>query len=86
MADDREMPRPFDVRTIRYLVRLMSQHDLSEINLAEGDKRIRIRRGPRVVQTAAPTASLAPAPHPAAPAPRRRRRRRPRRPRSPPRS
>ena len=59
MADDREMPRPFDVRTIRYLVRLMSTHDLSEINLAEGDMRIRIRRGPRVVQTTAPTASFA---------------------------
>ena len=66
MADDREMPRPFDVRTIRYLVRLMSHHDLSEINLAEGEMRIRIRRGPRVVQTAAPTAALAS--QPAAPA------------------
>ena len=65
MADDREMPRPFDVRTIRYLVRLMSHHDLSEIDLAEGDMRIRIRRGPRVVQTAAPTAALAHAPAPA---------------------
>ena len=60
MADDREMPRPFDVRTIRYLVRLMSRHDLSEINLAEGALRIRIRRGPRVVQSAAPLAALAP--------------------------
>ena len=69
MADDREMPRPFDVRTIRYLVRLMSRHDISEINLAEGDMRIRIRRGPRVVQTAAPTAALAPAPHAPTPTP-----------------
>jgi acetyl-CoA carboxylase biotin carboxyl carrier protein len=66
VADDREMPRPFDVRTIRYLVRLMSHHDLSELELAEGDMRIRIRRGPRVVQTAAPTATLAPSPQPAA--------------------
>ena len=65
MADDQEMPRPFDVRTIRYLVRLMGNHDLSEISLAEGDMRIRIRRGPRIVQTAAPIASQA---APAAPA------------------
>jgi acetyl-CoA carboxylase biotin carboxyl carrier protein len=69
VADDREIPRPFDVRTIRYLVRLMSHHDLSEIDLAEGDLRIRIRRGPRVVQTAAPLAALAPASGPAAPTP-----------------
>jgi acetyl-CoA carboxylase biotin carboxyl carrier protein len=66
VADDQEMPRPFDVRTIRYLVRLMSNHDISEINLAEGDQRIRIRRGPRVVQTAAPIAALASAPSHAA--------------------
>ena len=59
MADDQEKPRPFDVRTIRNLVRLMGTHDLSEISLAEGDQRIRIRRGPRVVKTAAPTASYA---------------------------
>ena len=68
MADDREMPRPFDVRTIRYLVRLMSTHDLSEINLAEGNMRIRLRRGPRVVQSVAPIASHVPAPAPVAPA------------------
>ena len=68
MADDREMPRPFDVRTIRYLVRLMGNHDLSEISLAEGDMRIRIRRGPRVVQTAPPVASHAAPAAPAAPA------------------
>ncbi len=64
MADDQEMPRPFDLRTIRYLVRLMGTYDLSEINLAEGDQRIRIRRGPRVVQTAAPLATHAAPPGP----------------------
>ena len=69
MADDQEIPRPFDLQTIRALVQLMSRNDLSEINLAEGDQRIRLRRGPRVVQTAAPVAPLAPAPTPAASAP-----------------
>lgn len=49
MADDRENPRPFDIQTIRYLVRLMARHDLSEIDLSWGDERIRLRRGPRVV-------------------------------------
>jgi acetyl-CoA carboxylase biotin carboxyl carrier protein len=65
VADDKEIPRPFDVNTIRDLVRLMSRHDLSEIDLAWGDERIRLRRGPRVVAAAAhPVAHL---PAPAAP-------------------
>ena len=38
-------PSPFDVQTIKYLVALMSQHDLSEIDLRDGDQRIRLRRG-----------------------------------------
>jgi len=45
------MPRPFDVQTVKYLVGLMSRHDLSEIDLREGDKRIRLARGPRGVAT-----------------------------------
>ena len=65
MADKNEQPRPFDVRTIRYLVRLMSRHDLSEIDLRAGDLRIRLRRGTRL--RAAPPAPLpAPAAEPAA--------------------
>ncbi len=58
MPDDTDMPRAFDVRTIRHLVRLMSQHDLSEIDLHEGDQRIRIRRGMRAAK--APGPALAP--------------------------
>jgi acetyl-CoA carboxylase biotin carboxyl carrier protein len=66
LADDNhESPDPFDVRTIRYLVRLMSRHDLSEIDLREGELRIRLRRGTRM--RAAPPAPLpAPAAEPAA--------------------
>jgi acetyl-CoA carboxylase biotin carboxyl carrier protein len=68
LPESNETPRPFDVRTIRYLVRLMSENDLSEIDLSEGDRRIRLRRGPRVV--AGPAAAAAPAlPALAAPAP-----------------
>ena len=47
-ADDgAKIPSPFDVRTIKDLVALMSRHDLSEIDLREGELRIRLRRGPR---------------------------------------
>jgi acetyl-CoA carboxylase biotin carboxyl carrier protein len=73
VAEERDKPRPFDVKTIRYLVRLMSRHDLSEIDLTWGDERIQLRRGPRVVGAAPapPPAAHAPAPvqHQAAPAP-----------------
>jgi acetyl-CoA carboxylase biotin carboxyl carrier protein len=51
---------PFDVPTIRLLAQLMSRHDLSEIDLRDGEKRLRLLRGVRVV---------APAPHPGAYAP-----------------
>ncbi len=48
MADDAPKgPDPFDVRTIKYLVALMSRHDLSEIDLKQGEHRIRLRRGQR---------------------------------------
>jgi acetyl-CoA carboxylase biotin carboxyl carrier protein len=61
-------PGPFDVRTIRFLVALMSRHDLSEIDLSQGDQRIRLRRGQRVA--ALPAAAVpAPTATPALPAP-----------------
>jgi acetyl-CoA carboxylase biotin carboxyl carrier protein len=43
--DKRDAPRPFDVRTVEYLLKLMSEHDLSEVDLREGDQRIRLRKG-----------------------------------------
>ena len=67
MADEAgKSPSPFDVRTIKHLIALMSRHDLSEIDLREGELRIRLRRGPRgvVIGPATPT----PAPSAAAPA------------------
>jgi acetyl-CoA carboxylase biotin carboxyl carrier protein len=42
-----ETPGPFDVKTIRLLVALMSRNDLSEIDLRNGEQRIRLRRGPQ---------------------------------------
>lgn len=66
MADEASsIPSPFDVRTIKYLVGLMSRHDLSEIDLREGDLRIRLRRGPSGVITTTqvvPAAAAAPQP------------------------
>jgi acetyl-CoA carboxylase biotin carboxyl carrier protein len=68
-------PGPFDVQTIRHLVALMSRHDLSEIDLRQGDQRICLRRGlhgPLPVPAALPPAQpavAAPAPAVAAPEP-----------------
>jgi acetyl-CoA carboxylase biotin carboxyl carrier protein len=57
----------FDVRRIRRLVELMKEHDLSEIDLREGQTRIRLRRGPDDVITMAPQrVAVTPSPAPAA--------------------
>jgi acetyl-CoA carboxylase biotin carboxyl carrier protein len=69
----------FDVRKIRRLVELMNEHDLSEIDLRQGDTRVKLRRGaePVISMPAAPSApqpapvrteAPAAAPAPAAPA------------------
>ena len=61
MADEpKNQGSPFDVRTIRFLSALMSQHDLSEIDLRDGDRRIRLLRGGRVVTAAPPPVAYAP--------------------------
>jgi acetyl-CoA carboxylase biotin carboxyl carrier protein len=69
VADDAsKIPSPFDVRTIKDLVALMSRHDLSEIDLREGAVRIRLRRGPLGVIATTPVAA-SPAPTPPASTP-----------------
>jgi acetyl-CoA carboxylase biotin carboxyl carrier protein len=69
VADDASRaPGPFDVQTIKHLVALMSRHDLSEIDLREGEVRLRIRRGARQKIVTASTVA-APAPAPTAPPP-----------------
>src|SRR5437868_13816528 len=54
-------PGPFDVRTVKALVSLMTQHDLSEIELRDGAQRLRVRRGAYlpVAPTGAPAAPAA---------------------------
>ena len=68
MADASDGPRPFDVATIRYLVRLMRRHDLGEIDLREGDRRICLRRA-AAAAPAAPAVAPSPAASAAPPAP-----------------
>jgi acetyl-CoA carboxylase biotin carboxyl carrier protein len=63
VVEDSQPPDPFDVRTIRHLAALMSRHDLSEIDLRQGDVRILLRRGSHERPAAPPPAA------PAAPAP-----------------
>jgi acetyl-CoA carboxylase biotin carboxyl carrier protein len=68
--DSSKTPSPFDAKTIKYLVGLMSQHDLSEIDLREGELRIRLRRGGRevIVTPGTPSVPVAPPTHPSTPA------------------
>ena len=48
----------FEVRKVRRLVELMNEHDLAEIDLRQGDQRIRLRRGAEpTVNLAAPIAA-----------------------------
>lgn len=51
----------FDVRKVRKFIELMNEHDLSEIDLRQGDQRIRLRRGPETVavSTSPPMATSA---------------------------
>jgi acetyl-CoA carboxylase biotin carboxyl carrier protein len=56
----------FDVRKVRRLVELMNEHDLAEVDLRQGDQRIRLRRGHEPVLAYAPPPSAAPQPLPAA--------------------
>lgn len=58
----------FDLKRISRLVELMKEHDLGEIDLAQGDQKIRLRRGGEMVASlpaAAPTPAAAKATAPA---------------------
>lgn len=65
--EESQSPSPFNLRTIRRLVALMSRHDLSEIDLQEGEQRIRLRRGPRDMVVASPAVSPPPVVAPPSP-------------------
>ena len=60
MADAKpptKAPGPFDVATVRELVELMDKYDLGEVDLNDGDQRIRLRKS-RLM--AAPAAAAPP--------------------------
>jgi acetyl-CoA carboxylase biotin carboxyl carrier protein len=60
----------FDVRKVRRFIELMNEHDLSEVDLRQGDQRIRLRRGPETVTVAGATPAMTtPAAAPASPKP-----------------
>jgi acetyl-CoA carboxylase biotin carboxyl carrier protein len=69
LAEESDHPNPFDMRKVKILAALMSRHDLSEIDLRDGEHQIRLRRGSRVaaLPAAAPTPVAVPlaAPQPA---------------------
>jgi acetyl-CoA carboxylase biotin carboxyl carrier protein len=47
----------FDMKKVRRLIELMEEHDLSEIDLKQGEQRIRLRRGPEMVTVGGAAAS-----------------------------
>jgi acetyl-CoA carboxylase biotin carboxyl carrier protein len=55
--ENSKSPRPFDIKTIKSFIALMTQHDINELDLREGPRRIRLTRGGPV--TAAPSAANA---------------------------
>jgi acetyl-CoA carboxylase biotin carboxyl carrier protein len=48
----------YDLETVRWLAELMCQHDLSEIDVSNGEKRVRLRRGVLSTGIATPSASV----------------------------
>jgi acetyl-CoA carboxylase biotin carboxyl carrier protein len=53
----------FDVKKVRKFIELMNEHDLAEIDLKQGEQRIRLRRGPEMVtMSTMPMMSSGPAP------------------------
>lgn len=52
----------FDVRKIRRLVELMNEHELTEMDLRQGDMRIQLRRGGEPVVSVPPPRPAAPPP------------------------
>ncbi len=68
-----DSPRPFDVRTVEHLLRMMTEHGLSEVYLQEGEQRIRLRKLPpapvAMPTLTAPASPVVAVPHPVTAAP-----------------
>ena len=60
--DDKPSGDVFDIDRIRQIVELMEQHELSEVDLQQGDAKIKLNRGSATPVYAAPAAVAAPLP------------------------
>lgn len=63
LPDAAGSPRPFDVKIVEYLVKLMKEYDLSEIDLREGHHRVRLLKSHEPLTTSSsmmtsPTGSI----------------------------
>jgi acetyl-CoA carboxylase biotin carboxyl carrier protein len=68
MSKEKSEPNVFDVKRIAELIELMKEHDLSEVDLRQEEKRIRLRSGSDGVPMMAMPQAIAPAAPAAAPA------------------
>lgn len=69
MAEGKSPGVPLDLERLRELIALMEKHDLSEVDLQNGEQRCRLRRGPQNVQVMSAPQGYLPQPMHAAPAP-----------------
>jgi acetyl-CoA carboxylase biotin carboxyl carrier protein len=58
----------FDLEKLKELIEMMEDHDVTEVNLRNGDEQWRLRRGPAEVVQMVPQQVSSPPPAPAAPA------------------
>ena len=61
-ASNSESAMRIDPAQVRELAQLLTDNELTEIEVADGDRRIRVKREPAAVLGAAPAAAPAPAP------------------------
>jgi len=69
MAEGKSAGVPLDLERLRELIALMEKHDLSEVDLQNGEQRCRLRRGPQNVSVMSAPQGYMPQPMHMAPAP-----------------
>jgi acetyl-CoA carboxylase biotin carboxyl carrier protein len=69
MAEGKSAGVPLDLERLRELIALMEKHDLSEVDLQNGEQRCRLRRGPQNVSVMAAPQGYLPQPQMPAAAP-----------------
>lgn len=60
MAEGKNTGVPLDLERLRELIALMEKHDLSEVDLQNGEQRCRLRRGPQNVSVVSGMPQYAP--------------------------